>query len=44
VAADPAWRRREGARLAAFAREEFSTARRTAAYLDLFARLITPGA
>lgn len=44
VAEDEAWRRREGARLAAYAREEFSTARRTASYLDLFARLITPGA
>jgi len=43
-AEDAAWRRREGARLAAFAREEFSTARRTAAYLDLFTRLTTPAA
>lgn len=37
---DSGWRRQEGARLAAFAREEFSTARRTSAYLALFDRLI----
>ncbi len=41
---DPAWRQQEGKRLAAFAREEFSTERRTNAYLSLFQRLISPSA
>lgn len=44
LADDAEWRRREGARLAAFAREEFSTGRRTSAYLALFRRLISPRA
>ncbi len=41
---NPDWRHQEGKRLAAFAREEFSTERRTSAYLSLFHRLISPPA